>query len=185
MSKSFAAMVAMLLWATSALAQAPTTSGNPPTPIQGGAVGGAPPSGNNNVMIGGLDPAGNVIRPTYDPCQTLPHNYTIVSVTSATVAKITGASGKKTYICAAKINNASAATTETISIYEGTGSSCVTGFTYVLGNTLNILPGESWTSGDGSFAVFPTLTAADDLCFAQTVSGNPLVSGYVVWVQAP
>lgn len=121
--------------------------------------------------------------PTYDPCLEQSHTYTPVSITAATNTQvITGATGKKIYICSIVLV---AGTADNVGIVEGSGSVCATNTAGVIGgatatNGVNAAANGGFAMG-GQMAVAATATSGDNLCLFPSSAG-PL-SGHIVSVQ--
>lgn len=125
--------------------------------------------------------------PSVDPCQTIVHSSTPISITTATTTRIVApTSAKKTYICYLFLTSAAA---DNIGIVEGTGGTCGTGTAGVVGGTTAAngpnfaANGGMAMSAGGKTAVAFTAGTNVDLCLI-TSAPTPL-AGTIKWVQAP
>ena len=148
------------------------------------------PTENGMLTVTGCGGSSNSTLPCFlpgklDACQTQPHSYVPVSITSATSTNvIAGAASKKTYICHIFLF-ASAA--DNVAVVEATtGTSCATAVAGVIGgataaNGMVLPTASSFTQGNGANAVAGTATANDDVCLI-TSSAGPL-AGVIVYAQ--
>lgn len=115
--------------------------------------------------------------------QLCPNTTAISQAASAQL--ITGASGKKTYLCGILV---AAADAENVSLVGGTGTTCATGIYAIIGGTTaangpNLLAGGSFTLWSHIVSLPPPSAAAtaDNICLLQ--SGTGRVAGVVTWIQ--
>jgi hypothetical protein len=106
---------------------------------------------------------------------------------SANVQLATAGNGNMfIYICGYNINNGNAAA-QSVSIVEGTGTTCATSTAAVVGNSTaagGMALGVNGTInyGSGSGAVAKTAVAGDNLCL---FTGGGPIAGVIGWTQAP
>jgi len=117
-----------------------------------------------------------------DACQTAPHTYVPISITTATTTQlVSGTAGKKVYLCYLALSTGVA---NNVAIIEGTGATCT-------GTPIGIIGGATAANGvnlaaNGSVqylanfsAVGVTALAADNVCLITSAVG-PL-SGVAVF----
>lgn len=138
-----------------------------------------------NTSVNAAIPAGTAVIgfTSIDPCNgnTPKINKAISQAASAVL--VAGVSAKKTYICSLSLIAAAA---EVFNLVEGTGSTCGTGTTAVMGSTttaqgLSLAANGGLTLGSGVSAVAFSATNTDDLCMTQ--SGSSRLSGNITYVQ--
>ena len=167
-----------------------------------GATGAAVPA---NATYFGFNSGGNLtgastsaplpVRPgdgtrnaVLDPCEASTPIYAPILMTTATTLQVAAASASnKTYICSLFLK-ASAA--NNVALVEGTGGSCVTGITGVIGGTTTSNGFVFGTAGDGVLlqsggkeAIAQTAGTNVGLCLITSTTG-PLI-GAIRYVQAP
>jgi len=146
-----------------------------------GNTGAAVPA---SAIYPGYNVGGNLVGAVGDPCQTVAHTYTPISMTTATTTRIIApTAAKKTYICALSLFAGAA---DNVAIVEGTGGTCGTGTAGVYGGTtaangIVFAANEGTNIGAGSNAIMATAGTNVDFCLITSTTG-PL-SGHVVWVQ--
>lgn len=119
-----------------------------------------------------------------DACQTAPHVFVPISVTTATTTKImTGAAGTKIYLCYLLLNSAIA---NNVAVVEGTGAACGGSTTGIVGgataaNGLSIPAAGNVAMLANFSAVGVTAVSADNVCLI-TSSVGPL-AGVAVFAQ--
>lgn len=126
------------------------------------------------------DAAGLLWSRTIDPCTAVLPTTTTLSATADTVL-ISASASNRNYICSGMI---SAGTAETISIWEGTGTTCGTGSTAVIGSTTEA--NGVALGANGGFIIPRTvrgLATNVDTCLR--LNGANRVVMYVTYVQAP
>jgi hypothetical protein len=136
----------------------------------------ATPWNNNLAQIGGT-------AVVADPCQANAKSYVSINQT-ANAQLVTGTASKKIYPCSIHIVTATA---QNIALVEGTGTTCGTSTTGVVGfggsaaaTGWNFAANGGLTYGDGRGALGQEGTAADNLCLFQ--SGTGQVSGGLSYV---
>lgn len=133
--------------------------------------------------IGKTRPTDGTNDAVLDPCQVVAKtNLTGTQTTSTKI--ISGTSAKKTYICSFVVIAGAA---EIMNITAGTGATCGTGTSVVLGsstaaNGLSFAANGGLTLGNGAATVIAvTAAAADDVCLTQ--SGSNRLTYHLTYVQ--
>jgi len=107
-------------------------------------------------------------------------NYSPISTTASVVLK-SGLANKNIHVCSITLVPAAA---DNVAIVEGTGATCGTGTTGVVGGStaatgLNLLAGAVYAPGSGFGQIFQTAVAGNDLCVL--VSAATQLSGGFSW----
>jgi hypothetical protein len=115
------------------------------------------------------------------PIPTCPKNAAVSQTASSTT--IPGSAGKTTYICKVFLVSTTA---QSISITEGTGTTCGTGALALAGHTtvangMGLAANGGWTEGNGVGIVYTAQKLGDDVCVLQSGAGN--VAGSISYVQ--
>lgn len=120
-----------------------------------------------------------------DACQTAPHIFVPISITSATTTQLlAGSAGKKIYIC--YLSLAAGAVADNVAIVEGTGATCAGGTAGIIGgittaNGINLTAASNISFLANFSAIGVTAAANDNVCLI-TSSGGPL-AGVAVFAQ--
>lgn len=150
------------------------------------AVGSAIPA---NAVMAGFSDGTNTQFQYLDPCQRGAKTYLPISeATSSLTTIITGTASKHTYFCSIFLISATA---QNINLISATGTNCgTTVHGSVLGtntssaaaaNGPNLSANNGFTLGNGAAAVASDNTAADNICYSS--SGTGQVSGVISYVQ--
>lgn len=123
-----------------------------------------------------------------DPCESNVQTFAPILMTTATTLRIIAPSASnKNYICSLFIK---ASAIDNVALVEGTGGSCVTGITGIIGGTTTSNGFVFGTAGDGVLlqsggktAIAQTAGTNVDTCLITSTTG-PLIGG-VRYVQAP
>lgn len=123
------------------------------------------------------------VTSTTDPCQTGGKTYTSDASQTSSTRYVVGSNNKKTYVCQVFIF-ASAA--ESVSVVEGTGSTCGTNTKALYGNAtvsngLLFAASGGFSVGNGSATVQSSPSTGTDICVLQ--AGSSRVSVSLVTVQ--
>jgi hypothetical protein len=124
-----------------------------------------------------------------DPCQTTTKNYLPISeATSSLTTIITGTASLHTYICSIVLISATA---QNINLISATGTNCGTtvhgslfgtnSSSAAAANGPNLAANGGFALGNGASAIARDNTAADNICYASSSTGQ--VSGAITWVQ--
>jgi Fe-S cluster assembly iron-binding protein IscA len=131
-----------------------------------------------NIPAAATDPA-LVVTQSPMPSLQCPYFTAISQTASATL--VNGVPGKRTFICSLSINARDTAVR--VSLLEGTGTTCGTGTTAIIGGTLASY-GISATGGFHGMSpqiTIPTAVAGDNICLIQDAGVN--VSGLMTYGQ--
>jgi hypothetical protein len=124
-----------------------------------------------------------------DPCETTAKTYLPISeATNSLTTIITGTTSLHTYVCSIFLISATA---QNINLISATGTNCgltVHGSLFgtnsssaAAANGANLAANGGFTLGNGSSAVMRDNTAADNICYSSSGSGQ--VSGAITYVQ--
>jgi len=124
-----------------------------------------------------------------NPCQTATTNYLPISeATSSLTTIITGTTSLHTYVCSIFLISATA---QNINLISATGTNCGTTIhgslfgtntsSAAAANGANLAANGGFTLGNGAAAVMRDNTAADNICYSSSGSGQ--VSGSITYVQ--
>ena len=189
---------------TNANGQVATASSSPVTvaknsgtgsTVAGAAVGTAGSASTEVVTVQGVAsmtpilarPSDGTRNGNIDPCEANVQTYAPILMTTATTLQIIAPSASnKNYICSLFLN---ASAIDNVALVEGTGGSCVTGITGVIGGTTTgngfnfIANGGVFLQAGGKVAVAQTAGTNVGTCLITSTTG-PLI-GSVRYVQAP